>query len=521
MLLHDAFDFHGRGRGACCFARCCDRSYTYAEAVELSVALAHALRNAGVGHGDRICLIQRNSTEGLLLIFAASRIGAVIVPLNARLCAREWVDLAHDAEAACIFADADIGAEFDRAPPIQPASRPLIKICLAGSLPGWHPFSEFVGGQCGADVAGKPTEGDVVFHMYTSGTTGRPKAALLTHRAMMANIAKTNCAVPHRLNPGERTLVVLPLFHIAAISMTLCAIANGACLVIHRDVDPVDIATSLAEDEIVTTTLVPAVLRQMLAVPGIERQSFQSLRSLGYGASPISPDLLRQTIEVFHCAVAQGYGMTETGGTVTILTEDDHKRAVGAEPDLLLSAGRPLPGTQLKIVRPDGVEVPSGEIGEVLVKGADLLVGYWRDPEATEAVLEDGWLRTGDAGRLDARGYLYICDRLKDMIVTGAENVFPAEVEAVLATHPAVRDVAVVGVPDDRWGECVMAFIVADFAAGPRPADLDRLCRTKLGGFKVPKRYEFVTELPRNATGKVLKRELRDRYWRGHQREVA
>jgi fatty-acyl-CoA synthase len=522
VLLHDTFDFHARTRGDLCFARCLGTTLSYAEAYERSVDIAQAFAASGVVAGDRICLLQRNSIEGLLLIFAASRIGAVLVPINYRLSPREWVDLTADAEARLFFTDPDLADQFDAALSERALPFDLIKVSLAEERSGWRSLTDYIAVRDSTTPLIRPSDGDVIFQMYTSGTTGRSKGALLSHRGMLANIHKSNASIPYRLNPGERSLVVLPLFHIAAISTALCAIATGACLIIHRDVDLDAIVTALQDDEIVVASLVPAVIQFLLTgVPGIERMSFPKLKYLGYGASPIAASLLRKVLDVFACHVAQGYGMTEIGGVATLLNEVDHRRALAGQSDLLLSAGKPFPGTQIKIVSREGDDLPTGEIGEILISGDELFVGYWRQPEATAAALADGWFHTGDAGYLDAEGYLYIRDRIKDMIVTGAENVYPVEVETVLFDHPAVSDASVIGVPDDRWGETVMAIIVLRDGHGASAEELDRFCRQRLGGFKVPRRYEFVATLPRNAAGKVLKRELRHSYWQGHDRAVS
>ncbi|MGE0774866.1 MAG: long-chain-fatty-acid--CoA ligase [Sphingomonadaceae bacterium] len=524
MLLHDAFDFHARGRGDNCFAQCEGKSFSYRAARSISLKLAQALIRAGVAAGDRICLLQRNSIEGLLLIFAASRIGAVIVPLNYRLAPREWIDLTADATASVFFADPEYAQRLDAAFAEYPLSQEIVKISMAGGIPGWKSFEEFAEISEPFFEVTAPSESAIIFQMYTSGTTGKPKGALLSHNALMENVCKGVFAAPYRLNPGERTLVVLPLFHIASICGTFCSIVVGAHLVIHRDVDPAAIFKALIQDEIVTLTLVPAVIQAIVSnIPDIENFTFPKLRALGYGASPIAPPVLRKAMEVFKCDIYQGFGMTEIGGVGTLLTEADHRRALESEPELLVSAGQAIPGMEIKIVLPDGQPAKPGEIGEILLRGScrEFLSGYWQMPEASAATLADGWLHTGDAGYLDKNGYLYVRDRIKDMIVSGAENIYPAEIESVLFDHQAVADVSVIGVPDDRWGETVMAVIVLKNGEQADIDDLDRLCRSRLGGFKVPRRYEFIASLPRNAAGKVLKKDLRKQYWKGQSREIA
>lgn len=521
MLFHDAFDYHARSRGDACITRFEGRNQSYGEARKQSLAFAHAFLHQGIKRGDRIAVLRRNSADNLILILAASRVGAAIVPLNYRLAANEWIDLVRDAEAAMIVADPDFAAQFDARLAQTGEEITIRRICLEDDLQGWPPLVAASGVDEEA-LLPAPAGSDIIIQMYTSGTTGRAKGALLSHDAMMQNITQSSFAAPYRLNPGERTLVVLPLFHVAAISTAFCAIAAGACLVIHRDVDPAAIVRSLAEEDIVVASLVPAVIQFLLVgIPGIENIAFPALKYVGYGASPIAEPLLRKAMAVFKCHFAQGYGMTETAGCATMLSEADHERALRDRPDLLLSAGKPLPGTEIRIVGPDDTPLATGAVGEILVRGGQLMSGYWNLPEATDEALAGGWMHTGDAGYVDDEGYLFLRDRVKDMIVSGAENVYPVEIESVLFAHPGIADVTVIGVPDERWGEAVMAVIVCKPGHSLAHAELDSFCRQKLGGFKVPKRYDFVDTLPRNATGKVLKKDLRQRYWTGQERAIG
>ena len=517
MLLHEPFDFHALSRPDYDFAHFQGGRLSYGEAKARSERMAAVLHGVGVTHGVRFAILMRNATDVLLLFLAASRVGAVPVPLNYRLAPREWADIMADAGVGLVLADAEYAEVLNEAV----AEQPLQKVCATGAAPGWRSLEGLL-----TDAPALPpveiTASDIVFQMYTSGTTGRSKGALLSHRAIVGNIVQSNLAAPHKLSPGERTLVVLPLFHIAAIATALGAVCCGACLIIHRDVDPAAIARSLAEDEIVLASFVPAVIQFLLVgVPGLDQMRFPHLKALGYGASPIAEPVLRRALEVFDCAIYQGYGMTELGGSCCYLSEADHRKALAGRPDLLLSAGRALPGCEVRVVGPDDEPLPPGVTGEIVVRGEQLMSGYWRMPEATAETMRGGWLHTGDAGYVDEEGYLFIRDRIKDMIVSGAENIYPAEIEGVLYKHPAVAEVAVIGVPDARWGETVMAVVVPRPDAVVTQEDLDAFCRNHLGGFKVPRRYEFVAALPRNAAGKILKRELREQHWSGHDRRVS
>lgn len=518
MLLHEPFDFHARSRGGYCFARCEGVELTYAEAKLRSDRMAAALAAAGVVKGARFAILTRNSIDTLLLFFAASRLGAVPVPLNFRLAPREWSEILVDCGAVLIVADPELAAAADAAIPPPVTQR----VCCGQGPEGWRRLDDLLEAAGSGVPEAALNDADILFQMYTSGTTGKAKGALLSQRAIVGNIFQSMVAYPHKLSPGERALVVLPLFHIAAIATALGAVCSGATLVIHREVDPQAIARALAEDEIVVASFVPAVIQFLLVgVPGLTEMKFPHLKFIGYGASPIAEPVLRRALEVFDCAIAQGYGMTELAGSCCLLTEADHRKALAERPDLLLSAGKALPGCEVRVVGPDDKEAPPGVTGEIVVRGDQLMSGYWNMPEATAETLRGGWMHTGDAGFLDAEGYLFVRDRIKDMIVSGAENVYPAEVESVLYQHPAVAEAAVIGVPDSRWGETVMAVVVQKPGSQATASELDVFCRARLGAFKVPRRYEFVAALPRNAAGKVLKRELREKYWAGHDRRVS
>jgi fatty-acyl-CoA synthase len=351
-----------------------------------------------------------------------------------------------------------------------------------------------------------------VLQLYTSATTGQPKGAILSHRAVCANIDQIGQATA--ISPGEISLVVAPLFHAAVVPTTLTPLARGGSIYLQAEFRPAEVVRALDDERIGFAVLVPAMLHACLAdVPDLRNKRFEALRLIYYGSSPIAEPTLRAAIQAFHPGggFMQSYGMTEATQAVTFLTPEDHVRGLQSRPDLLLSAGKAAPDTEIAI----------GEAGEVLVRGPQLTRGYWRQPEATASALREGWLHTGDVGSLDQDGYLTIRDRLKDMIVSGGENVYPRAIEEVLAQHPAVAEAAVIGVPDPRWGETVKAVIVPRAGSSPNADDLIAFCRQHLGGFEVPRSVDVVEALPRNATGKVLKRVLRETYWTGHQRRVA
>jgi fatty-acyl-CoA synthase len=282
------------------------------------------------------------------------------------------------------------------------------------------------------------------------------------------------------------------------------------------------VVRALSEDGITLATLVPAMIQACLtAVPDVKRRAYTSLRVLFYGASPIAQETLREAIDTFGCDFVQGFGMTETTALATCLSRDAHKRALAGEPGLLLSAGRAAIGTQVRIIDENGNEVPRRTIGEVAVRGPQVMIGYWNLPEATDRSLVNGWMHTGDAAYMDEEGFIYIQDRIKDMVVSGGENVYPSEVESALFEHDAVLDAAVIGIPSERWGEEVLAFLQLRPGESVTTEEIVDFCRDRLAGYKIPRRIEVIDQIPRNASGKVLKKDLREPYWKGVQRRVG
>jgi acyl-CoA synthetase (AMP-forming)/AMP-acid ligase II len=522
MRLHDFFDYHTREHPDTEFAVEGERRLTYRQARDEGNRLANALVDAGLQVGDRAAILSKNSIEYVLLYYACSKAGVALVPLNYRLAPPEWSYILDDSQAKVLFA----AAEF--VPGIESVRGELSRVGQFVTLDGegaagWTGFRAF--------GAGKPTTApdravspdDDVYQMYTSGTTGRPKGAVLTHRAAVANAVQVAFAMGATIDskPGDRWLIVAPVYHAAAAITVFSGVYWCACLYIMADFVPHEVVRALDEENVTMTTLVPAMIQACLVmVPDVAQREYQSLRLISYGGSPIAEQTLRRAVEVFKCDFAQGYGMTETTAVISYLLPSDHQRALREKPSLLLSAGRPLVGTEVRLVDENDKPVPHGAIGEIIMRGPQLMRGYWNLPEATAEALRGGWMHTGDAGVMDEEGFIYIQDRVKDMIVSGGENVYPREVEEVLFQHAAVADAAVIGVPDARWGETVKAIVVPREGQQPTAEEIMEFCRGRLGGFKLPRSVDFVESLPRNPSGKVLKRELRERYWAGEARRV-
>jgi acyl-CoA synthetase (AMP-forming)/AMP-acid ligase II len=502
------------------FARDGGRTITFAAAHAEVVRFAGALRAAGLESGDRFAFLAKNCVEFAVAYLAASASETVIVPLNYRLALPEWSHLLLDAGVKVLIARGDLAGAID---PIRPDHSAIERwVSIDGPpLLGWIGYRDWLHEPSAPlpDVTGAQDE---LCQMYTSGTTGRPKGAILTHRSISSNASQMALAIGEPIRPGEWTLVVMPVFHAGAASQVFSAMLHGASLAMVEDFDPDAVVRGLTEPGVVITSLVPAMIRACLdQVTDIGTRTFPTLRAIFYGASPIDRETLRRALAAMPVRFFQAYGMTETSVVLTVLSPADHDRALADRPELLLSAGRAIPGTELRIVDADDQPVPVGVPGQIVARGPQLMKGYWRRPDATAAALAGGWMHTGDVGRLDEEGYLYLLDRVHDTIISGGENIYPREVEDAIMTCAGVQDAAVVGIPDDRFGETVLAFVVRRPEAGLTGEAIIAHCRERIAGYKVPRAVEFVPALPRNPTGKVLKRELREPYWQGRSRRIG
>lgn len=469
---------------------------TYARLNESATAIAAGLaQELGVRPGDRVAILDKNSRRALELILALDRAGAVAVPVNWRLTAAEVAAVVNDAEPAVLVVDEEFWASAD-----QVACRVI-------------GFDE-VPRQAGAPDPRLDREDAVTWQLYTSGTTGLPKGAMLTNLNLSALTGPLLFEIPELLE-GSRSLVAMPLYHIGGCGWALAAITTGATAVVVREFVPQDVIETLAEQRVSTAFLVPAALLFLTSLPDAAAADFSSLRNIAYGASPISPEVLTRSIDTFRCRFTQVYGLTETTGAIVALRHEDHSG------DRLFAAGRAMCYTEVRVVDAEDREVPRGEIGEIVIRGPSVMQGYWRREEDTRQAVRDGWFHSGDAGTMDADGFIYIKDRIKDMIVSGGENIYPAEIEGVLAGHPEVADVAVIGVPDEKWGETVKALVVPKPGTTPSADAIIEWSRLHLAGYKRPRSVDFIAAIPRNPSGKILKRELRDQYWAGSSRQVS
>ncbi|MCW0200056.1 long-chain-fatty-acid--CoA ligase [Sphingopyxis sp.] len=457
--------------------------------------VAGALADAGVGLDSRVAWLSKNHVAGFELWVAANMLGATFVPLNWRLAPDELAFIIADAEALILFASAEYAAAARQA-----AAGVDIRIVVLDEGADWAhdatPLAEPVADDAEA----------ISLQLYTSGTTGKPKGAMLSHRALLGARPLWRDIDWYRWDDGDAGLLAMPMFHIGGMGWALMAFDSGRPNIILPEFDVETILSLIDTRAFSKTFLVPAALQLLLDHPRADAIDFGGLKTVLYGASPMPMAVLDYAMRRLSCDFAQQYGMTETSGTVVALAPKDH---VPGNPRLA-SAGQALPGVELEIRDAAGAPLPAGETGQIAIRAPLNLSGYWRRPDASAAATDaDGWLLTGDAGYLDADGYLFVRDRLNDMIISGGENVYPAEVESVLSSHPAVIEVAVIGLPDARWGEAVTAAVVlrdGEIA----DAEIIAWMRGRIAGYKIPKRIERIPFLPRNGAGKILRRAIRE-----------
>ncbi|MDI1287196.1 MAG: fatty acid--CoA ligase [Reyranella sp.] len=489
------------------------RTTTYAGLDRASSRVANGLVAANIKPQARVAHLDKSSDLFFELLFGAAKANAVMVSVNWRLAPPEVLHIVNDAETEILF----VGEEyFPVIEKIRDGLTTVRKIvALGGRHPSWESFEAWRDHQGPDDPCLVARPEDTAVQFYTSGTTGLPKGAELTNAnfAWMFSLWTKSWL----LAPGVPNLVCLPMFHIGGAGWGIAGLYAGATNFVVREFVPAQVLDLIERRRLEVMLLVPAMILFLVQAPQIRETDLSSLRLIVYGAAPIPADLLKQAMGIFKCGFQQVYGLTETTGAITLLPPEDHDPADARK---LLSCGYAQTGVDLRIVGDDGADLPSGQVGEIAVRSRQIMRGYWKLPDATKRAIDGDWFLTGDAGYLDDKGYLFIYDRVKDMIVSGGENIYPAEVESALFGHPAVADVAVIGVPDERWGEAVKAVVVKRPGAGVTAGELLTWARDRIAGYKLPKSVDFIEALPRNPTGKILKRELRRPYWGDKVRQV-
>lgn len=526
MRLHDYLEYYAKVQPDVTFAEFGagkDKlSLNYREANQRANQLANAFVSQNLERGDRIAYLSKNSIDMVLMYYAAAKAGVVPVPLNYRLAPREWLYIINDSEAKLLMCDVEYSEGIQGIHNELTHTHQFVSMGESDNVPeNWIQHESLISKQDSENLNLDIDENDQLYQMYTSGTTGLPKGAMISHRAIDNNLGMLS-RILNIHQSQERMLVVMPLYHAGAAVIGMASIAAGSTLVLHRDFDPIATIDSLINDEITVGGMVPSMVQAcLLGVPDIQNKKFPLLKMMAYGASPIAEETLRSAMDVFGCDFVQIFGMTETSAAATSLSPDDHRKALDGRPELLLSAGRPVLGTEVRIVDETGEEVARNTVGEVAVRGPQVMMGYWHLDEATAKSIRNGWMHTGDAAIMDEDGYIFIQDRIKDMIVSGGENIYPREIENALFEHPNLADAAAIGIPSEKWGEEILVFVVIKPGEEITEAEMIDFCRERLAGYKIPRKFEFIEELPRNATGKVLKKDLREPYWEGIDRRVG
>jgi len=486
-----------------------DRTLSHRQVRDRVARIAGGLRARGIGPDDRVGLLSLNTDSFFHTCLAIAWADAVVVPLNTRWSVKEMSYALDEAGVEVLCTDDPFlglaGELRDRVPGLR-------EIISLGDEPpgggppgGLTPLAELLAADPVEDAHRQGAALAGIF--YTGGTTGLPKGVMLSHRGIFTSAIGSvgaNGRVPHE----GTSLLVAPAFHMAGFAIWVQAMVLGMTAVPLPGFDPPGVLRAIGDHRIKHMLLVPTMIQMLVDHPDVHRYDLSSVEALIYGASPISEAVLDRARKAFPgAAFTQAYGMTELSPTTTILTDDDHD-----DPELRRSAGRAAPYALVKIVGPDDEELPRGTVGEVVAAGEHVMLGYWKQPEATAEAVRDGWMHTGDGGYMDDRGYVYVVDRIKDMIISGGENVYSIEVENVIAKHPAVAQVAVIGVPDETWGERVHAVVTLAPGATLDLDDLRDFCKRDIAGYKAPRSLEVVGQLPLSGAGKILKRTLRAQY---------
>ncbi len=489
---------------------------TCRELDQRSNQVANGLIAAGVRPGGRVVIIAKDSDRVYSILFGCAKANAISVAVNWRLSPGEIAFVLADSAPEFVIIDEDALPKLVECSRHTPLPQVLM---LSGHHDDWPTFDSWLAAQKSDDPALPAGTDDVCVHLYTSGTTGTPKAAQLAHRSFFAIVKALRLTGDAWLDlgPDDTSLFTLPAFHIGGLWWAMVCLNAGVPGVIMESFHPGQVIRNIERFRVSKFCMVPAMIRMVLMDPASRTADFSSLKCLIYGGSPIAQSLLEEAQTIFGCDFAQFYGLTETGNTAVCLRPEDHRPL---DHERVRSAGRPYPGVELCCVDAQGQLVPQGEPGEIWIRSPANMVGYWNQPQATAETLVDGWIHTGDVGYLDAQGFVTICDRLKDMVIVGGEKVFSPEVEVVVRRHPAVADVAVIGVPHDLWGEEVLAIVVLQVNSNVTDRELIQFCRTQAARVKCPSKIEFRTELPRTPSGKVRKGLLRQPYWQNHQRKV-
>jgi acyl-CoA synthetase (AMP-forming)/AMP-acid ligase II len=493
-----------------------DERSTWRQFNERINRLAHGLMGMGLSKGDHLAVLMENCPQYLELYFAAAKCGIPVVPLNFRLSLDELTHIMNHSDSVALAVGAEYVARTESLRPGLPAVRHYIAV--DGPVEGMQYYEDLISAGSPDEPSIEVDEDDMAILMYTGGTTGLPKGVMLSHRNILTSLMGILTGFSFELN--DSTLFVLPLFHIS-LWAALVHLCLGASVVIVKRPD-LGAILGLAQRERVThVNMVPTLYAWLVNYPQLDKYDLSSIRFMSYAGSPMPVEVLRACIQRFGPILGQGYGLTEAAPLVSWLMPEDH--VLDGPPEKvrrLQSAGREAINVDVRVVDEDGRDVEPGQVGEIVVRGANVTAGYWKDPELTAETIVNGWLHTGDMATVDDEGYMYIVDRKHDMIISGGENIYPREIEEVLYRHPAVLEAAVVGVPDETWGEAVKAVVVLKPGQSATEQELIDFCKADLASYKKPRSVEFVAALPKTTIGKILRREVKKKYWEGRERLV-
>jgi len=494
------------------------RRRTFAELGTRVARIGGMLRALGLQAGDRVGMLALNSDWYLEYYPGVYWAGGVVNPINTRWSMAEIAYSLEDCQTGILIVDENFAAMVPELRRRCPALHTVIHVGNGPAPEGMLDYEPLLASAEPVEDALRGGE-DLAGVFYTGGTTGIPKGVMLSHRGLYIN--SISVVAEGGISPDCVGMHVAPMYHLADGAVMNAMFARGSTHVMVPRFDPVEVLETIQNEGVTDMLLVPTMIQILVDHPSIGRYKLDRLRNLIYGASPISEGVLNRAMKALPSAgFTQFYGMTELSPCTTILTQDMHREA-GRAKGRHRGAGRAMIGSEVRIVDSSGKELPRGEVGEVAARGPGVMLGYWNKPAETAAALRDGWMFTGDGGRMDEDGYVYIVDRIKDMIVSGGENVYSVEVERVISTHPAVATCAVIGVPDEQWGEAVHAVIVKHEGAELTEQDIIDHCKAHIAGYKCPRRISFVDALPMSGAGKILKTQLRAPYWEGRERKVA
>ena len=491
------------------------KRYTFSQLNDRVNRLSNALSNLGVQKGDRVAMLQVNTNQCVETYFAVARLGGIYVPLNFRARGNELVYMLNSSETNTLLVGERYTDLVNSIKPELTSVKTFISLDSQGE--GMLYYDDMIASSSAEDIFTDIGDDDTTILMYTAGTTGFPKGVMLSHNSFTIYVLEN--VSPADLESDEKNILTVPMYHVAGIQAMMAAIYGGRTMVMERQFDPKEWMELVETEKVGRAMIVPTMLKQLLDHPDFSKYDLSSMKVITYGAAPMPLEVIKRAVDIFPGVnFINAFGQTETASTITTLGPEDHV-ITGTEEEKekklkrLSSIGRPIADIEMRIVDDEGNELPQGEVGEIVARGPRVMAGYWKDQEKTEQTIDkEGWVHTGDVAYVDEDGYFFLAGRATDMIIRAGENISPEEVEIVLQSHAKVDDVAIIGIPDEEWGEVPVAVIVLKQGETATPEEIMEYCRANLASFKRPRTVVFTDELPRNPMGKILKKQLREEY---------